>query len=593
MSAPALLYKLRVRVLYRYFSAADSRKRWQYGMGAVFGGIVFFVVLFFSLGFFRALLGTGSPTGNSTGSPGLAAAALSGTFNLATVILTTTGLAAALYTLYLSDDLEVLFAKPLKERTIFGYKFLETLLTNTPLFLLTALPISLAYGIAASGRVLSVLLFLVALPVVSALLLTLPTALCILFSMPLMRILPASRAKEIVAGVGAILGAVLYLAYLHIISPDAAEEPVNNPGGNDPGGSATEGLSSALRPLLESPAVNLPPGSWAAGALSGAASVDWAALLSGLGFLVALAAAAYLLCLAVAGWAYATGRAQAAEAGARVGTSHLEGPVSGKLFALLPRRVRTVAFKELRTLRRDFRRLASVAAPVIIVLGVFFVNSGGLPAAGEGPWFVSLFPFLPAVAAGGILSSLLAAYSVGAEGRAYWYLQASPLGPAELMAGKLAASVACGAGASLLCSFAVAFATGLPSADFPSADFPSVDFPSAVGLLFGVLGGTVAGTVAAAVCGLYGIGISAMFANFEGTNPNQALSQIGNFMMMFSLFGLFVAAGLAAALAFGLSAVIPAGLAVLVAALVWAVGCAAGGYAVAASGVASLQKVDQ
>ena len=330
MSAPALLYKLRIRVLFRYFGAADSRKRWQYGMGIVFGGIVFFVVLFFSLTFFRALLGTGSPAGNSTGSPGLAAAALSGTFNLAAVILTTTGLAAALYTLYLSDDLEVLFATPLKERTIFGYKFLETLLTNTPLFLLTVLPISLAYGIAASGRVLSVLLFLAVLPVVSVLLLTLPTALCILFSMPLMRILPASRAKEIVAGVGAILGAVLYLVYLSVISPDAAEEPANNPGGNDPGGSATEGLSSALRPLLESPAVSLPPGSWAAGALSGASSADWAALLSGLGFLVALAAAAYLLCLAVSGWAYATGRAQAAEAGARVGSEPSGGPGLGQ-----------------------------------------------------------------------------------------------------------------------------------------------------------------------------------------------------------------------------------------------------------------------
>ena len=191
---------------------------------------------------------------------------------------------------------------------------------------------------------------------------------------------------------------------------------------------------------------------------------------------------------------------------------------------------------------------------------------------------MSLISFLPAVAAGGILSSLLAAYSVGTEGRAYWYLQASPLRPAEIMAGKLAASVACGAGASLLCSTVVAFSVAFAAGP-----------PSAVDLIFGVLGGTVAGTVAAAVCGLYGIGVSAMFANFEDTfedtNPNQALSQMGNFMMMVSLFGLFVAAGLAGALAFGLSAVVPAGLAVLVAALVWAVGCAVGGYAVAASGM--------
>ena len=50
------------------------------------------------------------------------------------VILVVTGLAAALYTFYLSEDLQILSSSPIRQRTIFTYKFAETLLTNTPLF---------------------------------------------------------------------------------------------------------------------------------------------------------------------------------------------------------------------------------------------------------------------------------------------------------------------------------------------------------------------------------------------------------------------------------------------------------------------------
>lgn len=569
MGALKLLYRLRVRVLPRYLTTGDSRKRWQYGIGGFFGVIVFFAALFFSLAFFRVLLGSGGPPGSL--GPGLAAATLSVTFNLMAVILTVTGLAAALYTLYLSDDLEVLSATPVRERTIFSFKFLETLLTNSPLFLLSVLPISLSYVIVASGSSAALALSFLVLPVLSFLLLVLPTALCILFSMPLMRVLPATRAKEIVAGVGAILGAAAYLAYLRLVSPGSG-------GGTE---SLSGGAVSALRPLLESPAFTLPPGSWAAAALSGSVSLSAGGLLSGLVPLGALCATAYLLCLAVSGWAYATGRAQAAESGGRVGSGGIQGRVSGRLLAPLPRPVRAVASKELRVLGRDFRRLAGVAAPVIILLGALFVNAGdalaGLDGSSGGPWFLPLLPYLSAAAAGGIISSLLAAYSVGAEGGAYWYLRASPLRSVDLVAGKLAACVLCGTAVSLVCSVFVAFAAGSPSV---------------ATVLVGVLCGTLGGAVAAVVCGLYGVGISATFANFESDNPNQALSQVGNFVMLLVLFGLALAAGLATALAFGLSLVAPVWLAALLAALAWVTGCAAGGCAVAAAGLASLDRTE-
>lgn len=558
MSAAALLYRLRIKALPRYFTAGDSRKRWQYGSFIFLGVVVFFVVLAASAAFFRALLA------GETGGEALATGALSATFNLTVVILLITGFAAALYTFYLSEDLAILSASPIRQRTIFTYKFADTLLTNTPLFVCLGLPITIAYVIFASEGPLSLALYTPVLVAVWALSLALPTALCILFSMPLMRVLPASRAKEIVAGVGALLGAAAYLVYLRLIGP------------GDTGGSASasQGAISTLRPLLESPVLNAPPGSWAADALSGAASLEWVMLASGLALLSALAVAAYLLCLTVSSWAYATGVARASESGSRSGSSTLAGPLSARLLAPLPRRVRIVVFKELRSLRRDFRRLSSVAAPLVILMGVFFINSGGSFGAGDGPWFLLLLAYLPAFGAGALLSALLAAYSVGSEGPAYWYLHASPLKAWEIMAGKLAASVLCGVLASVAGAAIVAVISGAPSV---------------AGIAFAVAGGAVA----AVVCGLYGIGVSALYASFEGDNPNQALTQMGNFVMALLFFALFAAVGLAVGIAFALASFLPVWVAVLAAAAAWTAGCGIGGYAVASSGAVSLERVDQ
>lgn len=271
MNALTLLYRLRIRVLPRYFTEEDSRRRWQYGSLAVVGVIVFIFVLSFGVGFFGAL-GT---------EPSLAAAALSAVFNLTVIICVVTGLASALYTLYLSDDLEVLTATPVQERTILGYKFAETLLTNSPVFVLSALPICIAFAFVVAESAAAAVGVLAVLIVLTPLLLAVPTALCILFSMPLMRLLPASRAKEIVAGLGALVGAGLYVGYLTLIGgPESGQGPEDS-----------RGAASAVAPLLESPASQIPPGSWAAGSLSAVISGETGALTLNLALLAALTAA--------------------------------------------------------------------------------------------------------------------------------------------------------------------------------------------------------------------------------------------------------------------------------------------------------------
>jgi hypothetical protein len=71
-------------------------------------------------------------------------------YTLAASALIFVGL-AALYTMYLSGDLAILTSMPIGGRTIFAYKFWETPLANSTLFVVLALPVLLAYGIALLG----------------------------------------------------------------------------------------------------------------------------------------------------------------------------------------------------------------------------------------------------------------------------------------------------------------------------------------------------------------------------------------------------------------------------------------------------------
>lgn len=538
----------------------DSRKRLQYGASALFGVIFFVVALTFSVGLFRVILGQ----------EGRAAAdALSSLLNVGVVVLLVSAFGAAFYTIYLSRELDLLVAMPLKESAILSYKFWETLFTSSWLYAVFLLPAFVAYGLAATVSAGAVLLYYPTLVVVSVLLAMIPVGACIILIMPVVRLVPAGRLKELLAVVGTLLGIAAYFGFYWLfgstIDPDAG-----------PGGSA----ASSLRPLLRSPLAEIPPGSWAADTLSGAASLQLGILLSGLVPLVALSGVIYAACLIVARWAYATGRARASESGGR---SRSSGPVYGFLGGLLrrvasplPPGARAVAAKELHLLPRDLQRLSTAAMFTLIVsggfLGNFLINRPELPTKGP----EALLPYLAAAAIGMAFVALFSAQSVGIEGRSYWFVIASPLGPANLLIGKWASVVPLGAAAALVVSVVVTLVTN------------SFSVLAVAGIVLGTVGGAIGG----AVSGLYGVGIAASFARFDWDNPNQATSQMGLFITMMCVIGLLVLGGLAALAAFLLSLVIPVWTALICGLLIWLAVGTIGGYAVASAGMASLKRME-
>lgn len=541
MGVLGLMRALRLRGFVRAFTRGRIQQRLRYAVLAVAGVVVFLAVFAFSLLGMGALLRLGE---------GPAALALAGVYTVAAFALVFVGLAAALYTMYLSEDLEVLSSMPIKERTIFAYKFWETLISNSSLFGVLALPIILSYGVAAGASPL----FYPMVLLVSVLVLMIPTGLCVVLTMPLMRVLPAGKAKEVVGALGVLAGASLFVAQQWLLRPDRDAAP---------------GTTSPLRAIAEAPPLNVPPGSWASDALAGAASLEWGRMLGGLAPLLALAVGVYALCLSLTGWAYATGRARAAESGGRVRSS--SGWIE-RLLSPLPRDVRAVAVKDLISLPRDLRRLAFMLFPVAMTVPAFLFGPD-LPATiGSAGGPLLLVPHLGVSALAAMISFQGGSQTVSIEGRSYWFFAASPLSPRRLLWGKVVAAFFVGAVVALLGTLCVTVFMGL--------------YPP------GLLLGLAVGLAGSAVASLYSVGISALMPRFDWENPMQAAPPAAGILMLLCLAGLALSAGLLVVLALRARDLAPVWACLGVATMLWTVVAVVPGYAVFAAGARRLRRMD-
>ena len=464
MNTIGLFRQVRVKTFWRSISQASGARKFQIFSLMPFGLMVCLFAFFSSYFVFGSISAEGGRL------------ALAGMFTFTVLVLT--GLGSALYTMYLSKDLQLLLTLPIQEQTVFAYKFWEVYATSSGLYLVVGFPVLVAYGLAIGA---SLLFYPVAL-VVSTLVLVVPVSACLLLIMPLMCLLPASRAKEIAAALGALVGVVAWVSF-YVANP---------PGDYD------TNLPSA-RLLSDIPLLHLPPGTWAANAATGAANLDFLLLMTGLLPLAGLSCGLYVLCLTVARRAYATGWARTAESSGRVRSSGWASVV----FALLPRAVKAVVVKDLVSLPRDPRRLVGVVSAAIIGL-MYVVFSSSFFGEGSG-WLAAVTPYLIASGVAATAPSWGSLQAVGGEGRAYWVFIASPLGPGRLLLAKWIGTLVIGSVVSFLGVLICSFMPGV------------FNVP-------GILVGLVFGPVAAAVAGLYTVGIAAIYPRFDWENPNQTLT---------------------------------------------------------------------
>ncbi|WP_273843777.1 MULTISPECIES: putative ABC exporter domain-containing protein [Rubrobacter] len=529
-----LLYRLKMKTLFRFSSDERGNQRMAGYVLVVIGLPLIFLLMigsFFTL--FRSLQGSVAGRHESF-------VLLASTFGGVGAFALFAGFGRSVQVLYLSRDLTPLLAMPFKSRTVFALKFWESALGGSLLVGVLGLPIPLAYGLATGASIL----FYPVLLLVLALLAVVANAIGMLLVMPFMRLVSPGRAREILYATGIILGVAVLLGVLFF--------------GDHPG-----------QKMLDFPLLTIPPGSWAAAAVTGAASLSATTLLGGLVPLAAATAALYFLCLFVAGHHYASGVSRAAEfaAGAR---RRRRRAIEGRSeLPLLPRDVGAVVKKDLLSLRRDLRISASLLIPP--AFGLFYALTNDFQKTG----ILGLAPYLLAATLSGASTGLWGnqIQNVGFEGRAYALILSSPIPAKRFLFGKWVSGALVGSLLAAVTELALWLLSGPGRPGF-----------AAVGLIFGI--------ASAVVFSCYATGVGALYPRFDWENPQQSLTGMGRVALGGGVFGLLVLGALCLAAGYLLSLTIPPPAAWCAAALLWVAVTCTVAYVVFRSGTRHLQEIE-
>lgn len=371
--------------------------------------------------------------------PDIARGLLSLLFMIGLAAVTFFGVTTAFATLYMSDDLELLFMAPVSTRAVFAVKSLLVAGGNFVTTALFVLVPGLFYGLLfGAGPLYYFWVFLVALGLLAG-----GTALSELINLAVMRLVPPHRSREAVGVIGAVAGVMI--ALLFQIPSLALDGPARPDLGVWLGGQ-----EQLLRVM------DYFPWGWGSLALSNAASANH------------LAAFGWSMLLLVPGVLFFAAAFTLVERGFRRGWISLGqgggGPVrktrrrhrapsavvpsgGAAAVAVLPavavhgasgspwRGMWAVAKKDLLYVRRDTREWFGYLVPLMIMV-----------------FFVGRFLFLPGNGAGASLLSVLIMYTImfsgavglqsfGREGEAGWVLNSVPLSGWPVVWGKLAAVV--------------------------------------------------------------------------------------------------------------------------------------------------------
>lgn len=430
------------------------------------------------------------------------------------------GITAAFTSLYMSEDLELLFMAPVSLKAVFAVKSLGVFVSNLVIAIFFVLLPGVFYGLLfqAGG-----FFYLVVVVLVTIGLLTIGTALAELLNLLVMRIVPPHRSKEAVGFIGAVAGIMIALMVQIPNLVMGREEQFSV-------GSWLAGNAEILE------AMNFFPWGWGSRALVDAISGN---MLGGFGWSLLI----FLLGLLLFSWAFSL-----VERGFRQGFISLsQGGGSrrhktrqkGKEFAdveqIIANQLRedmtyvkasvltgiwAVAKKDLIYLKRDIREWFGYLAPLII-MAFFIVQYLFSSFEGSGASLITVFIMYTIMFSGN-----MALQSFGREGESDWLLNSVPLVGWPVVLGKLLASVL----PTLVLMEALLVGTGV-----------------AVGLSFSVLVAFIIGAVLLSL-GSSAIGLFYSINNcrFNPESPQQRIAP-GASMIMYLInliFILFLALGI-------------------------------------------------
>lgn len=397
---------------------------------------IWILIIISSLGFLGMLTGLGFLAFGAFAqlSPDTAQGFLSLLFMIGIAAEMFFGITAAFATLYMSEDLELLFVAPISTRAVFAAKTLVIAFSNLLAAVVFIVLPGLFYGLLFKASVA----YFLWLPVIALALLAIGTALAELLNMVVMRIVPPHRSKEAVGVIGAASGILIALVFQ--IPNIIMSNPENINLGN---------WLAAQEQLLH--VMNYFPWGWSAQALIDVATGRYLPALGRTLLILALGAGIFSLALLLVERGFRRGWISLSQGGGRRRKSRLaqQKQTQPRKLREIPVLTQTqpwplaspwhgmwaVAKKDLLYMKRDTREWFGYLTPLLLMC-FFTARVLFFPGPGAEQTLVMVL-FMYTI----MFSGNMALQSFGREGESEWLLNSVPLAGWPVVMGKLIASV--------------------------------------------------------------------------------------------------------------------------------------------------------
>jgi ABC-2 type transport system permease protein len=325
--------------------------------------------------------------------------------------------------LFQSREAAYLLTTPASTDRIFAYKFQEAMAFSSWGFVLLGSPMMVAYGISVEAPWPFYVLFLAFLLAF----VLIPGSLGGIGAILVAHFLPRRRRTVLI-----LVGAALALLGIGLVMRVA----------QTPGDTLSRDWLDALLGRLAFSQHPLLPSRWMSAGLFGAARGEWPVALFYLMVTSAHAALAYLLAAVVARDLYrpSYSRVQGGRSSRRrIGWYGIDA-VFHRAFVFVPRPIRLLILKDLRTFRRDPAQWSQFLI-FFGLLAFYFMSIRRLGHDVQSPYWTNLLSFLNLAVTALILSTFTSRFIfplLSLEGRNFWILGLLPLSRAAILWGKFA-----------------------------------------------------------------------------------------------------------------------------------------------------------
>lgn len=336
-------------------------------------------------------------------------------------ILLFSNIVTALSTLYLSSELTLLLAAPVKTEQVFRAKFIETAIDSSWMVMIYGLPVFLAYGAvfnASTGYYIGVVATILPL-------LAIPASLGLVITMLLVNTFPARRARDILVLMGLLFFVVMYILF-RMLRPERLVDPDAFP-------TIVQYLTAMRNPV--SP---LLPSSWATEALtpllrSGHGSAFYLLMLWSTAF------SGFVIAEWVGSRIYRHGWSRSQEGKRAVISRSRVADIFFRLAsAPFPERMKALVQKDLKIFFRDTSQWSQLFL-LLALMVVYIYSFKFLPLdRAQIPSFFlkNLISFLNLGMVGFVVSAVSVRFvfpSVSIEGEAFWIIKSSPMSISEFL----------------------------------------------------------------------------------------------------------------------------------------------------------------